>query len=139
MTAACRYSKWSVKPSRWFVYDSMCLRCFNYNSSLPFPNWNMAHHSPNSYVAHGLVYQHLLHHSPAVLMYFAHFLLTRVPIFHAAVTPVPLGDEVQRQWVIIQKMRSGFDQKLPQTSSILNPASGASVALWTQNLGIPMA
>ena len=72
-------------------------------------------------------------------MYFAHFLLTRVPIFHAAVTPVPLGDEVQRQWVIIQKMRSGFDQKLPQTSSILNPASGASVALWTQNLGIPMA
>ena len=62
-------------------------------------------------------------------MYFAHFLLTRVPIFHAAVTPVPLGDEVQRQWVIIQKMRSGFDQKLPQTSSILNPASGASAAL----------
>ena len=27
MTAACRYSKWSVKPSRWFVYDSMCCVC----------------------------------------------------------------------------------------------------------------
>ena len=44
MTAACRYSKWSVKPSRWFVYDSMCWRCFNYNSPLPFSQ--LEHSSP---------------------------------------------------------------------------------------------
>ena len=133
MTAACRYSKWSVKPSRWFVYDSMCLRCFNYNSSLPFSQ--LEHCSPFTKQLCGTwaLYQHLLHHSPAVLMYFAHFLLTRVPIFHAAVTPVPLGDEVQRQWVIIQKMRSGFDQKLPQasSSSILAVALLLLYAQWT--------
>ena len=45
MTAACRYSKWSVKPSRWFVYDSMC--CVGdvliITPPCPFPNWNTAH------------------------------------------------------------------------------------------------
>ena len=134
MTAACRYSKWSVKPSRWFVYDSMC--CVGdvliITPLCPFPNWNTAHHSLNSYVPHGLMYQHLSHHSPAVLMSFCPFLSSGVPYVPCReVTPLPLRDDVQRQWVIIQKMRSGFDQKLPQTSSILAVALLLLYAQWT--------
>ena len=139
MTAACRYSKWSVKPSRWFVYDSMCCVCdvLIITPRCPFPTGTWL---TKQLCGTWALYQHLSHHSPAVLMSFCPFLSSGVPYVPCReVTPLPLGDDVQRQWVIIQKMRSGFDQKLPQTSSILNPASGASVALWTQNLGIPMA
>ena len=92
----------------------------------PFPNWSTAHHSPNSYVAHGLVYQHLLHHSPAVLMSFCPFLLIGVPSIPCSSN----ASGLQRWGAKTMGDYSEDEIRLwPKTpTNILNPGSGASAA-----------
>ena len=137
MTAACRYSKWSVKPSRWFVYDSMCLRCFNYNSSLPFSQ--LEHCSPFTKQLCGTWARVPTPVTPLTggSDVFCPFFIdqsTHLPCSSNASAPRRWGAETMGDY-------SEDEIRLwPKTpTNILNPASGASVALWTQNLGIPMA